>query len=59
MRDTGVMNTGFMHAVIDAEPLQALCKREPSECLCPQTHVLTWVRDERPMEENAPPPRLG
>ncbi len=27
--------------------------------LCPWTHVLAWVRDERPMEERAPRPRLG
>jgi hypothetical protein len=49
----------FMHAVIDAEPLQALCQREPSERLCPQTHVLAWVRDERPMEDPPRRPRLG
>ena len=33
--------------------------RLPRERLCPQTHVLAWVRDERPMEEHAPRPRLG
>jgi phosphatidylserine/phosphatidylglycerophosphate/cardiolipin synthase-like enzyme len=27
--------------------------------LCPRTHVLAWVRDERPMEERAARPRLG
>ena len=43
---------------LGAATAAALGRLKPAR-LCPQTHVLAWVRDERPMEERAPRPRLG